>query len=209
MTSSDDDDLCTRWAGGDQQAGAAFVKRNYASVDMFFRFKVGEHHGVDLTQATFLAAQEGIKRKRSDSNCRSWLFGIARNKLLKHLRDHGREQRRVDPDVSSIADLDPSPTTRIDAGQRQRLLLAALRQLPIDVQMMLELHYWEGMKVADIAEVVEKPVNTVKIQMSRGRGRLETLMEQLAESPEELETTRSGLDGWANRIRQECEEQVA
>jgi RNA polymerase sigma-70 factor (ECF subfamily) len=200
MTHSDEE-LCKLWAAGDKRAGATLVERNYESVDRFFRFKVGEH-GVDLTQATFLAAQESLSRKQSDSRFRPWLFGIARHKLLHYLSDH----EPVDSGVTSLHDLVPSPTTLIDREQRHRLLRVALRRLPLDVQMMLELHYWEQMPTAEIAEIVGKNANTVRTQMRRGRLRLEELMEELKNSQEELETTRSGLEGWAERVRRECEE---
>jgi RNA polymerase sigma factor (sigma-70 family) len=203
MTASDDD-LRLAWAGGDQRSGAVLVQRYYARVDRFFRFKVGDERCVDLTQATFLAVQEGLSRFRGESSLCTWLFGIARNKLLHHLRDHGRDRQRFDPDHDSVADLDPSPATFVEVEQRQRLLLAALRRLTLDDQMMLELHYWERMSIAEIAEVVNRPINTVKTRMRRGRQRLEELMNELAESQEELESTRSGLGGWAERIRHEC-----
>jgi RNA polymerase sigma factor (sigma-70 family) len=205
MTPSDDD-LCNQWAAGDRRAGAILVERNFASVDRFFRFKVGVH-GVDLTQETFLAAQEGVTRKRSDSSFRPWLFGIARHKLLHFLSDGRRDVERFESGVTSLYDIDPSPITIIDKDQRDRLLLAALRRLPIDVQMMLELHYWEQVPIAEIAEIAEKPINTVKTQMRRGRKDLEDLMKKLATSEEELETSRSGLEGWAKRVRQECGEE--
>jgi RNA polymerase sigma factor (sigma-70 family) len=207
MTANDDDDLCNRWAEGEREAGVLLVTRHHAGIDRFFRFKLGDEQGRDLTQETFLAAQKGIGRKRRDSCCRAWLFGIARNKLLKHLRERVRDQKRFDPEVSTIEDLGPSPSTLMDAAQRHRLLLAALRRLPIDVQLMLELHYWEEMRITEIAEVVEKNVNTVRTQMARGRQRLYELMDKLAESAEELETTRSGIEGWAERVRKECEEE--
>jgi RNA polymerase sigma factor (sigma-70 family) len=204
-----DDELWRAWIAGDQRAGAKLVERHYSCVDRFFRYKLGEHQGVDLTQATFLAVQESRGSFRGDSGFRTWLFGIARNKLLYYLRNQGRDQQRIDPDASSIADLlDPSLTERLDAVQSNRLLLAALRRMPLDVQVMLELHYWEGMKVAEIAEVVNKPVNTIKTQMRRGRQRLEKLMDELKRSVGELESTLSGLEGWAKRVRQECEDVV-
>jgi RNA polymerase sigma factor (sigma-70 family) len=190
-----DDELWRAWIAGDQRAGAELVERHYTCVDRFFRSKLGEHQGVDLTQATFLAVQESRGSFRGDSGFRTW---------------QGRDQQRIDPDASSIADLlDPPLAELLDAVQSNRLLLAALRRLPLDVQVMLELHYWEGMKVAEIAEVVSKPVNTVKTQMRRGRQRLEQLMDELKRSVEELESTLSGLDGWAKRVRRECEDVAA
>jgi RNA polymerase sigma-70 factor (ECF subfamily) len=87
-------------------------------------------------------------------------------------------------------------------------LLGALRRLPVDVQLMLELHYWESMRIAEIAKIVEKPINTVKTQMYRGRQQLDVLMAALAETPELLELAHSGLSGWAEQIRRECEDQA-
>jgi RNA polymerase sigma factor (sigma-70 family) len=203
-----DEELCSQWMGGDQRAGATLVKRHFASVDRFFRFKVGEPHGPDLTQKTFLAVQVCVvEEKRTVSSFRPWLFGIARNKLLHHFRDDGRHRERIDFDASSVFDLDPSPSTIYSAGRRHRLLLAALQRLPLNVQLMLELHYWEEMTLAEIADVVEKPVSTVKIQIWRGRKRLFELMEVLAESQEDLETTRGGLEDWAERVRRECDDE--
>ncbi len=203
MTSSDED-LCRAWSTGDGGSGQTLVKRHYASVDRFFRTKVGDQRCVDLTQATFLAAQEGISRFRGESKFRTWLFGIARNKLLVHLRDH--RDWRIDTEEHSVEDAGFSPSTIIDRNQRIRLLLEALRRLPVDDQLMLELHYWEHIKVAEIAAIVEKPENTVKTRMKRAREQLYKLMGELAKSQEELETTRSGLDGWAERVRHECED---
>jgi RNA polymerase sigma factor (sigma-70 family) len=205
MTPSDED-LLKAWTTGDPLAGATLVRRHFDRVDLFFRVKVGEERCVDLTQITFLAVQEAVRlgRFRGDSSFRTWLFGIARNKLLVHLRDGGLEQKRFDPDADSVADSDPSPVTIIDEKQHRRLLLAALRRLALDDQVMLELHYWEHMQIAEIAAVVDKPINTVKARMRRARLRLEELMDELADSQDELETTRSGLEGWAERVREEC-----
>ena len=201
---SSDDDLFRRWIDGDARAGEELVERHYASVDRLFRFKVGEEQGRDLTQATFEALQSTLSRFRGQSGFRTWLFGIARNKLLGYMRNRVRDQRRFDPSANSVADLGPSPSSLVDVERRQKLLLGALRRLPVDVQLMLELHYWESMSIAEIAKIVERPVNTVKTIMYRGRQRLDALMEELVETPELLESTHSGLSGWAARIRREC-----
>ena len=88
-------------------------------------------------------------------------------------------------------------------GEQNLLLLRALRELPIDTQVMIELHYWEQLPVREIAEVMEVPVNTVKTRMFRGRKQLEALMEKLAASPEQLEATHDEFSAWAARLRDE------
>jgi DNA-directed RNA polymerase specialized sigma24 family protein len=73
----------------------------------------------------------------------------------------------------------------------------------VDTQIMIELHYWEGMKIVDIAAVFDMPPSTIKTRMRRARHDLELRLETLAESPEQLAMTRSGLETWAARLRAE------
>ena len=47
----------------------------------------------------------------------------------------------------------------------QRVLVMALQRIPVELQILLELFYWEGLSIAELAEVVEIPVGTVKTRM--------------------------------------------
>jgi DNA-directed RNA polymerase specialized sigma24 family protein len=78
---------------------------------------------------------------------------LAHNLLLKHLRTLARTPG-FDPDVSSVADLDPGPSTLLGRKHEHRLLLEGLRKIPVEHQVALELYYWEGMNAAEIAAVV-------------------------------------------------------
>ena len=71
---------------------------------------------------------------------------------------------------------------------------------------MLELHYWEGMRVADIAEMLGVNANTVKTRMRRGREQLEREMARLADSSEQLSLSIERLSVWAARLREELGE---
>jgi RNA polymerase sigma-70 factor (ECF subfamily) len=118
-----------------------------------------------------------------------------------------RDRKRFDPSETSIAALDPSPSSVLAVKGQHKLLLAALRRLPIDIQIMLELHYWEGMAVKDIAQVLDMNPNTVKTHMKRGRAKLNEEMTALADSKEQLETTLRGLSRWAAQLRAELGEE--
>lgn len=203
MTTAEDEELLHAWRAGDLRAGKQLVERYHSKIVRFFINKVGRLQAEELTQETFLAVQEGLARFRGESNFRSWLFGIARLRLLKHHHHQSRDQRRFDPEASSQPDIVRSPASVLEAEHHQRLLLSALRRLQVDDQIMLELHYWDELSIAEIAEVVGKPINTVKTRMRRGRLRLDELMAEMAESTEQLDETRSGLQGWAARIRNE------
>lgn len=200
-----DTELLDAWKANDQQAGAVLFKRYYVNVARFFAYRVGPDSD-DLVQETFLGLLARYEHFRGDASFRCYLFGIARNQLLQYIRDRVRDRDRFDPGEMSIAALDPSPSMVLRVKDDQKLLLAALRRLPIDVQIMLELHYWEKMKIKDIARVLEKNENTVKIQMKRGREKLDAEMEALAESKAQLQTTISGLSKWAAQLRDELDD---
>lgn len=195
--SATDDELFRAWQAGDRRAGEALFERHYDALDRFFLNKVGDRAG-DLVQRTFVACIEAASRFRGDASFRTFMFAIARNQLLKHLRDHGRERERLDPAVTSICDLDPSPSVVAARREQERLLLAALRRLPIDEQIALELHYWEQLSATEIAAVLEIPVGTAKSRLRRARDRLEAA---LAGPDPARAATLDDLERWAKELR--------
>jgi hypothetical protein len=73
-------------------------------------------------------------------------------------------------------------------------LLAALRNLPVEQQMILELHYWEGIEIGALAEILQSPAVTIRSRLHRARiaPRDRMLREpDTAKVAETLETARS------------------
>ena len=200
---SSDDDLLIAWRSGDQRAGQELFERHYDAIDRFFRNKVGESAGRDLAQKTFLGCLESVERDRYQSrgSFRSWLFAIAYRQLCKHWRNSKREQERFDFGTVSAFDLDPTPSSLMVRSQEERLLLEALRQIPVDMQVALELRYWEQMSDTDIAAALDTPLGTIKSRLRRARIILGERMEKLASSSEQLDSTLGNLEGWAASLR--------
>ena len=149
----DDNALLDAWRGGDKRAGSALFARHYTLVHRFFRSKVDAPQLGDLIQNTFLACVEGRERYQGSGRFHSYLLGIAYRLLCRHYRASRRERARFDFTTMSACDLAPSPSQVMVARGEQRLLLAALRRIPVDHQVMLELFYWEGFTAAASAEV--------------------------------------------------------
>jgi RNA polymerase sigma-70 factor (ECF subfamily) len=196
----DDTELLTRWQAGNTQAGEQLCRRYAPALVRFFRNKVSAPVE-DLVQQSLLALVEGQARLGNPERLRSYLFGIAHNVLRVHLRKIVREPD-IDESVSSLADLDPSPTSMIARNREQRLLLEALRRLPIQHQLALELYYWEGLDTVEIAEVLGISASAMRSRMVRARSLLEAELAKLAASDEELRSTVDGLDGWAAQLRE-------
>lgn len=194
-----DEALLGAWQAGDQHAGATLFERHYDGIHRFFASKV-PHVADDLVQRTFLACLEARGRFRGDSSLRTYLFGIAHNTLRHFLRGRQRSEEPLDLASSSAAELAPGPVTALAQRQEQRLLLRALRHIPLDYQVVLELHYWEQQTTAQIAEITGLPAGTIKTRLRRGRQLLQEQIRALAGSDDERESTLGGFDDWIRAL---------
>lgn len=201
----DDVELLEAWRAGDDNAGNRLVRRYFSRVHHFFKSKVVEG-SEDLTQQTFLACVEARDRVDAERGFRPYLFGIARAKLLHHYRRIRRHDDRLNPLENSIAGLEGSVSGLVASREEQRLLLVALRQLPLDYQIALEMHYWEDMRVAEVAEVLGAPEGTVKARLARARTMLRDKIAELASDAEAKDTTVRNLERWARSLRADAEE---
>lgn len=76
-----------------------------------------------------------------------------------------------------------------------------MRRLPLDLQIAVELAYWEDLSDREVAAVLELPLGTFKSRLRKARQLLGAQMAELADSRALLESTTNGLDGWVGSIR--------
>ncbi len=195
-----DAELLQQWKSGDTRSGEELFARYYDAVARFFGNKVNRDRA-DLVQATFSACLEKVGGLKDAASFRSFLFGIARFELLHYYRRKSRRETEFDAEKTSVYDLDPTPSRIIAKHQEQRLLLEALRHIPLDLQVVLELTYWEKLTSPEMADLLEIPEGTVKSRVRRAREKLDEQLARLADSPARLETTTSDLEGWAKKLR--------
>lgn len=194
-----DAELLVAWREGDKRAGAQLFERYFEPVSRFFVNKLTEDPE-DLIQETFMACVRGRDRLRDAASFRSYLFGTACNVLRAHLRR--RTHVPLDDDDERCAfDLAPGPSTALHAREGERLLLDALRRIPLELQILLELHYWEAMTTDEIAEALGLPPGTVRGRLQRGRARLLEVIEELPVPRAMQATLARELDAWAAGLR--------
>jgi RNA polymerase sigma-70 factor (ECF subfamily) len=199
-----DTELLERWRSGDLMAGDALFDRYYEAVERFFLNKVSSEVA-DLVQETF-AACVAARDRVDGAKFRAYIFSVAYNVLCGHLRKLYNSGQQLDVDEISVHDVAPGPGASTTHGREQRLLLEALRNIPIRLQVILELHYWEEMTTEDMADVLHLPVGTVRSRLRRARELLKKAMGRLAHSADELESTWTRLEDWAQRCRMEIAE---
>ncbi len=167
----DDLELLERWAAGDKTASDKLFGRYFEALYRFFEHKVdGEVD--DLVQETLLGCVRGRDRFRGQASFRTYLFAIARNTLYDHWKARVPAGRDEDVATVSIASLSTSAGSRMARRQEEAQLMEALRQLPLDQQLLLELHYWEGFDAEQLAEVFGTEPATSRSRLFRARAAL-------------------------------------
>lgn len=136
----------------------------------YFFVRCGGHTSLveDLTQETFLAAVAEINRGRQIAAPLPWVIGIARHKLVDHLR----RQRRVGWSVISWEEDvgEETPTEEVDTISHERVV-AALAAVPSPQRDALTLRYLDGLPVSEIAVVLGRSVEATESLLARGRVR--------------------------------------
>ena len=122
--------------GGDEGAGNALFKRHFAAVYRFLEHKV-DGDADEVVQDTFLACVKSRDRFRRQSSFRTFLFAIARHTLYAHLRRRASKGTTIDFEEISLATITTSARGKLARGQDRSRLLAALRDLPVEQQLIL------------------------------------------------------------------------
>jgi RNA polymerase sigma factor (sigma-70 family) len=159
--------LLESWRTGDRLAGEQLFTRHFAPIYRFFENKVGTDAD-DLAQRTFLACVAARDQFLGRSTFRTYLFTIARNELHHHLRRLALN-RAVDFEITSIAEIATSPSGRLERARAVEELRAALRELPVEQQLLLELHYWFELDADKLGEVFGATAGTIRVRLLRAR----------------------------------------
>jgi len=170
-------ELLERWRAGDSRAGQDLFARHFADIYRFFEYKVGADAD-ELSQRTFMACIGARDRFRGGSTFRTYLFAIARNQLYSFLRRLPSGEH-VDFDAVSLADLVTSAAGRLGRARDVERLHAALATLPVEQQLLLELHYWQELDAEALGEVFETAPGTIRVRLARARKALRARMSEL------------------------------
>ena len=126
----------------------------------------------DLAQETFITAWKHLGHLRERDKLRSWLCGIARNRINGFLRREGREPIRAAEPLENIAEshsLEPLPADATISNEEQAILWRSLEKIPEIYREPLVLFYREHQSVEAVAHNLDLTGDTVKQRLSRGR----------------------------------------
>lgn len=198
---ADEAALLQRWKAGDREAGQALIERAMPRLHRFFANKVEAADLEELTQKTLLGCLDRVEHIRPSPGFVAYMMGVARHQLFRHFRQRG--PGRPDPLRDSVHELVDARrlSAAIGAQQDRYYLLQSLRRLPIDLQLTLELYYWEDLSLAEVAAATEVPLGTVKSRLGRAKQTLRGILAELPLSEPARRASTSDLDAWAKTFR--------
>ena len=142
----------------------------------------------DLVNDTYVKAFQAFDRAelRSEDACRAWLFRIMINTYRDRYRRRQRspeqlamrgERERENTVIESAVSHEPGPDVQLGHKLFSEAAQAAIASLSPEVRLVVTLFFVEGLTYRAIAEVADCPIGTVMSRLSRGRRRLQELLQ--------------------------------
>src|SRR5712692_8022891 len=176
QASSSDDILIKRIAAGDQLAMRTLFARHRVALYRFVQRMVGDAAlAEDVLSDVFLDVWRQASHFEARSAVSTWLLAIARFKALSALRR--RQDVELDAETaSSIVDPADDPEIVLQQKSMRELLRRSLASLSPEQGAVIDLVYYHGKSVSEVAGIVGVPEATVKTRMFYARKRLAELV---------------------------------
>ncbi len=173
--------------GGEYDAFELLVEKYQGRIYRHLRKMVKDNHlAQDLLQETFLSAYKGLSGFTGSSSFSTWLFRIATNNALMHLRKNRPDSVEYDDEIRNQANLDLSlaspefvntPLEILLSNEGKRKIEEAIDELPALYRSVMVLRDVEGFSLEEVSKIMDSSVAAVKSRLHRARNSVrESLM---------------------------------
>jgi RNA polymerase sigma-70 factor (ECF subfamily) len=171
---------------GDHQAFGRLVERwEKPILQLCARMTGDAHRGEDLKQEAFVRVFARRADFRPEAKFSTWLWRIALNLCYDELRKTKRRSECAlenDPDdaanaVPELASDEPAPDRQLVQAEEGHLVRQALLRLSEECRTVLVLRYCEGLKLREIAEILDLPKTTVCSRIALGLSQISRILE--------------------------------
>ena len=133
----------------------------------------------DITQQIFVTLFRQMHRFRGESKFSSWLYRLARNRIVDYRRQVARQATHLGTEtIAAVSEHRnfADPLTAVSNQQQQSRMLQRVDALDEPQRTIIYLHYWQEQSIAEIAELLELKANTIKSHLFRARKKLASLL---------------------------------
>jgi RNA polymerase sigma-70 factor (ECF subfamily) len=192
-----DDLLLRRSAKGDEEAFALLYRRHQGALYRFALRMTGSAWGAEeIVQDVFMTLmREPKKYDPTRGSVGGLLFGIARNRVMKHLERKPREvpleEKNEDGTGAGIVLKDSfTPAMWLEKRERMHQVRAAVLDLPAEFRETVVMCELEEMSYEEAAQMTGCPIGTIRSRLHRGRALLLAKLEMLRDVPRRLKAAR-------------------
>ncbi len=123
------------------------------------------HWAEDLAQETLLEAWRSLER--FDGRCRfsTWLYGILRHRFLKGQKSRKANRHSLPDELAQEACTAPLPDRSAEASEDAQRIRQAVANLPEEHRLVVELRFFAGATLNEIAAALDCPLGTVKSRL--------------------------------------------
>ncbi len=181
-----DSELVSRCLAGDRDAFSRIVTRYQILICSLAYSRLGNlGQSEDVAQETFITAWKHLRLLREPEKLRSWLCGIVRNRIHKHVRRETREPAHNAASLESVPDAPASealPSEQTIGREEEAILWRSLEKIPELYREPLILFYREHQSVEQVAAELELSEDAVKQRLARGRKLLQEEVQTFVET---------------------------
>jgi RNA polymerase sigma-70 factor, ECF subfamily len=192
-----DDVLLRRAARGDEEAFTLLYRRHQAAMYRFALRMTGNNWAAEeIVQDVFMTLMRQPKKyDASRGTIGAFLYGIARNRVMKHLerlpREVALQEKNEDGTGSGIVLMDSAtPATWAEKRERVEQIRAAVLELPAEFREAVVLCELEEMSYEEAAAMAGCPIGTIRSRLHRGRALLMAKLEMLRDVPRRASAVR-------------------
>ena len=176
-----DGDIVRLIEGGDHTAAlTALMKRHGTAVYRYCREELHDRTlADDVHQQIFIQAHRDLARFAARSTLRTWLFAIARHRVLDAAKSRRRAQAHIEEDdTADTPDPSPPPGDRLDEARLHRALVACLRELGDHVRGALILRYQQTFTFEELSAIFQEKPGTLQARVMRALPLLRICIEE-------------------------------
>ncbi len=173
MDPTDDDVLVRQIRAGDVAALETLLRRHLPQVSAICRrICLNQADAEDATQEALIAIAKGAPGFDGRSSLRTWVHRVTTNACLDELRRIRRRPVPTDQVSERAASDQTDPGAQVEGSAVRKELRAALESMPIEFRAAVVLRDVGDLEYAEIADILEVKVGTVKSRIARGRALL-------------------------------------
>lgn len=180
-----DEELVRRSLAGDKSAYGTIVERHQRRMVGYLQRMLRDREAaLDVAQETFIKAWQALARYDPSWRFSTWLYSIASNAAIDHMRARRRKLVSLDEPIQTedsevsreLPSPDDGPDLLAEGEEMREVLEKAIAKLPEEYRMLILLRHPVGKSYEEIAEMTRLPMGTVKNRIFRARQQLKEML---------------------------------